>query len=79
MNRKLMVGGGFALACAVACAAAAKRGGCSEQPNMWDKMRKHMEEMPEDFPPRIMFDSVQAIRANTDEMLTLLRDRQSVA
>jgi hypothetical protein len=37
-----------------------------------------MEEMPEDFPPRIMFDNLEATKANTDRILTLLEseDRQ---
>ena len=74
MNRKLIIGGGLAVACAAACAAAAKRCDCGEQSSMWEKMRRHMDKMPEDFPPRVMFDNVQAIRANTDEMVTLLRD-----
>ena len=33
-----------------------------------------MEEMPEDFPPRIMFDNIEATKANTDEILTLLKE-----
>ena len=37
-------------------------------------MRKGMEEMPEDFPPRIMFDNIEATKANTDEILTLLKE-----
>ena len=39
---------------------------------MWDRMRRHMEEMPEDFPPRIMFDNVQRARENTDQILEIL-------
>ena len=39
---------------------------------MWDRMRQHMEEMPEDFPPRIMFDNVQRARENTDQILEIL-------
>ena len=36
-----------------------------------------MEEMPEDFPPRVMFDNVAATRANTDQILALLRNGSS--
>jgi len=43
-------------------------------PTVWDKMRKGFEEMPEDFPPRIMFDQIEATKANTDEILTLLKE-----
>ena len=44
----------------------------AERPTMWDKMRKGMEEMPEDFPPRVMYDNVEATRANTDRILEIL-------
>ncbi len=49
----------------------------SERPTMWDKMRAHMEEMPEDFPPRIMFDNTQATRENTERILDLLNRRDA--
>jgi len=35
-------------------------------------MRARMEEMPEDFPPRVMFDNAQAARDNTERILELL-------
>ncbi len=72
MNKKLMIGlvAGFVIAAVVA---AAKKGPPSPPPDMWAKMRAKMEEMPEDFPPRVMFDNVEATRANTDEILALLR------
>jgi hypothetical protein len=46
----------------------------SEAPGstMWDKMRANMEAMPEDFPPRVMFDNVAATRDNTEEILRIL-------
>ncbi len=77
MNKKLMigVGVGFLMAAGVA---AAKKGPSSPSPDMWTKMREKMEEMPEDFPPRVMFDNLEATRANTDEILSLLR-RDSAA
>ena len=42
------------------------------RPTMWDKMSAHMEEMPEDFPPRIMFDNAEAARKNTERILEVL-------
>ena len=39
---------------------------------MFEKMRAHMESMPEDFPPLVMFNNVAAIRENTDRILELL-------
>lgn len=72
MNKKLVIGAAAGLAVGAAIAAGRK---CASgpTPTMWEKMRERMEEMPEDFPPRIMFDNVQATRANTEEILTLLR------
>jgi hypothetical protein len=72
MNKKLMIGvaAGFA---AAACVAAAKNRQSGPSPTMWEKMQEKMEEMPEDFPPRMMFDNVEATKANTEEILTLLR------
>jgi hypothetical protein len=49
------------------------------QPSMWDKMRQAMEEMPEDFPPRVMFDNVAATRENTERILEMLDDSGVVA
>jgi hypothetical protein len=76
MNKKLMIGiaVGFVL---VAGIAAARNGGSEPSPDRWAKMRKKMEEMPEDFPPRVMFDNVAATRANTDQILALLRNGSS--
>ena len=72
MNKKLIigVGVGFLIAAGIA---AAKKGSSGPSPDMWAKMREKMEEMPEDFPPRVMFDNLEATRANTDEILSLLR------
>lgn len=79
MNKKVLIGtfaGLGAMACIAACA---KSGKCRDEsateskPTVWDKMRKGMEEMPEDFPPRVMFDNIEAMKANTDEILALLK------
>lgn len=39
---------------------------------MFEKMTAGMEAMPEDFPPRVMFDNVAATRENSDRILELL-------
>lgn len=46
---------------------------------MFEKMRAHMESMPEDFPPLVMFNNVAAIRENTDRILELLDTDRSHA
>lgn len=78
MNRKVMIGAVAGLGAAACIAACARSGTCRSdsepKPTVWDKMRKGMEEMPDDFPPRIMFDNVEATKANTDEILTLLKE-----
>lgn len=42
------------------------------RPTIWDKLATGMEEMPEDFPPRIMFDSVVATNKATQRILEIL-------
>ena len=71
MNKKILIGtiAGFAVVTGVM--AAAKRDS-APKPTMWDKMRKGMEEMPEDFPARIMFDNIQATKDDTERILALL-------
>ena len=80
MNKKLIIAavGGAA---AVAAVVTAKNRSASPEPKptMWDKMREGMEEMPEDFPPRVMFDNIEAAKANTEEILTLLRQQPAPA
>lgn len=46
---------------------------------MFEKMRAHIESMPEDFPPLVMFNNVAAIRENTDRILELLETDRSRA
>jgi hypothetical protein len=60
----------------VACAAVMKRKrqSAGPQPSMWDKMREGMEAMPEDFPPRVMFDNVATVRENTERILKILEE-----
>ena len=84
MNKKILIGAFAGLGAAACIAACAKSGKCRSdsesepKPTVWDKMRKGMEEMPEDFPPRIMFDNIEATKANTDEILTLLKEEALV-
>jgi hypothetical protein len=75
MSKKLMV------AAAVGCAACAFLAGrcCREEgerPTMWEKMSQRMEEMPENFPPRIMFDNLVVTRENTERILEILEGRE---
>jgi hypothetical protein len=42
-------------------------------------MKNAMEEMPEDFPPRVMFDNVATARENTDRILEILDKGGNVA
>lgn len=75
MNKKLLIGAAAGCA-ALAAITATKKKTSGPKPTMWDKMREGMEQMPEDFPPRIMFDNVEATRANTERILELLEARQ---
>jgi len=75
MNKKLLIGAAVGAAVVVGAAVSAAKSQSGPKPTVWDKMRDHMEEMPEDFPPRMMFDNIEAIKANTEEILTLLRDQ----
>ncbi len=72
MNKKVLLGAAAGCAVAGCAAAAAKKNAGAPRQAMWEKMRQRMEEMPEDFPPRMMFDNVEATRANTEEILRLL-------
>ena len=74
MSKKWLVGAVIGAVVVAAAVSAAKNQG-GPKPSRWDKMREFMDEMPDDFPPRVMFANVEAIRANTDEMLELLRER----
>ena len=71
--KKWIIGATIGLGAAGVIAAARKGCGGADKTTMWDKMRAQMEEMPEDFPPRIMFDNVQAARENTERILAVLK------
>ena len=72
MSRKVLIGVAVGFV-AAGVLAAAKKGQQGPPPDIWNKMREKMEEMPTDFPPRVMFDNVEATRANTEEILALMR------
>ncbi len=78
LSKKFVIGTLAGLGVAACVTACAKSGQCQRErtpkPTVWDKVRKGMEEMPEDFPPRVMFDNVAAMKANTDEILRLLTE-----
>ncbi len=69
------------LVCGVACAVmrARKRQSTGPRATMWEKMQERMEGMPEDFPPRVMFDNVAATKENTLRILEILEKGDGVA
>jgi hypothetical protein len=71
MSKKWMLAGAVGCGACVVLAARGRRGG-KERPKVWDKMRDFMDDMPEDFPPRIMFDNLAATRENTERILEIL-------
>ena len=77
--KKWMVLAGIGIGAACVAAIARKRQSGGERPDKWDKMREAMEQMPADFPPRMMFENVETTRANTDRILELLEkhDREA--
>ena len=80
MSKKVFLGAIVAIGAAAGIAACARSGQCQgdsanePKPTVWDKIRQGMDEMPDDFPPRVMFDNIGAMRANTDAILTLLKE-----
>ena len=77
MDKKVLVGAAAGCA-AVTAVIAAKNRPAGPKPTMWDKVREGMEEMPEDFPPRVMFDNVESARNNTEEILERLERLESL-
>jgi hypothetical protein len=73
MDKRIVIAGIACCALAAAIAAAKKSAQAGPKPEVWDKMRAKMEEMPEDFPPRVMYDNIEATKANTDKILELLQ------
>ena len=60
------------IAGAVTVGVIANRKKIQEQPDMWARMEQKMAQMPETFPPRMMFDNIAAIREQTTRILELL-------
>ncbi len=50
---------------------------CTGGASMWERMAARMAEMPEDFPPRVMFDNVAATREQTTRILEILEEREA--
>lgn len=67
------------VAVALARLAAGKRQEGGHHPTMWEKMEAAMAEMPEDFPPRVMFDNVAATKEDTGRILEILEKGNSTA
>ncbi len=69
------------LACGVAFAVMLvwKRQSAGPRRTMGEKMQERMDAMPEDFPPRVMFDNVAATKENTLRILEILEKGDSVA
>lgn len=79
MDKKLAIG--LVAGCALVVSVAAwKRTRRSPQASlrmrgiMEDRMRQRIEQMPEDFPPRIVRDQIPAIKADTERILALLSE-----
>ncbi len=66
--------------CIVAAVVAAIKRQAATEPrmSMTEKMQRAMEEMPEDFPPKVMFNNIAAARENTDRILQLLETQRAV-
>lgn len=80
MNKKVIVGAVVGAGTIAAISAArSKAAESAPKPSVWEKMQAGMEDMPEDFPLRMMFDSIEAIRANSDRTVELLERRQGAA
>ncbi len=62
----------------VAAVMGGKRRSGEARPSMWVKMEEMMAEMPEDFPPRVMFDDVATTKENTERILEILDKGGSV-
>ncbi len=78
MNKKIIIGAvAGAAAIAAISAARSKPAAPAPKPSVWEKMRAGMEDMPKDFPLRVMLDSIEAIRVNSDRTVALLEQRQA--
>ena len=76
MTRKRLTLVGAAAGAAMCAVAATKCHRGTAHDGWAKKMRRHLERMPADFPPRVMFDNLEATRANTEEILSMLRSEE---
>jgi hypothetical protein len=58
---------------AVACSAIAIM--AIVRPKLGERMERMLEEAPDDFPPKWMFNNISAIRKNTERILESLENR----
>jgi hypothetical protein len=76
MRRALLIIVPLAGLIAIGAIARKKARSCDEEgrerPDIWARMEKKMAQMPETFPPRVMFDNIAAIREQTTRILELL-------
>ncbi|MEE8331200.1 MAG: hypothetical protein V3R84_05455 [Acidimicrobiia bacterium] len=54
---------------------ASRREAEGSRPTIWDKLGAQMEEMPEGFPPRVMFDNVAKTNETTQKILNILEEK----
>lgn len=73
MDKRFVMAGVACCALAATVAAAKKSAQAGPKHEVWDKMRAKMEAMPDDFPPRVMFDNIEITKTNTDKILELLQ------
>lgn len=80
MNRKVVLGGtvvGGAGLIAKTCARRGRDGGCAKRRG--ERIARMIEQMPDDSPPKWMFNNITAIRENTDRILQLLEPGEPTA
>lgn len=51
----------------------------NRRPTIWDKLAAQMEEMPKDFPPRVMFDNVANTNETAQRILEILEHKPLAA
>lgn len=78
MSTKRLLATGALAGAAVVVVTLRRRDGVSARAVMARRMRQRLESMPEDFPPRVMFDNLAAIRRDVERILEIVeRDRRA--
>lgn len=72
MSTKRLLATGALAGAAVVVVTLRRRDGVSARAVMARRMRQRLESMPEDFPPRVMFDNLAAIRRDTERILEIV-------